>query len=158
MEIKLQKAFIDDCEDIHKIQVISFRYLLHKYNDKNTNPGSESIDTIIFKMGQDFSDYYFIKRKDEKIGAIRIITLQENICRISPMFILPEFQGKGYGQQAIAEAEKLYPYAVGWRLDTIKEERKLCHFYEKMGYQKTGKEECVQDNMTIVYYSKIVEI
>jgi GNAT superfamily N-acetyltransferase len=70
------------------------------------------------------------------------------------MFILPEFQGQGFAQQAIKAAEALYPQAEGWQLDTIKEERKLCHLYEKMGYKRTGKEEVLQDNMTIVYFAK----
>ena len=52
------------------------------------------------------------------------------------------------------QVEALYPQANSWELDTIKEEAKLCHLYEKMGYKRTGKEEALQDNMVIVYYSK----
>ncbi len=105
-------------------------------------------------MKQGFTDYYFIQFNNENIGAIRIVRLQEHIFRISPMFILPEFQGKGLAQQTINAIEALYPQAEGWQLDTIKEETKLCHLYEKMGYKRTGKEEVLQDNMTIVYYAK----
>ena len=154
MCVILQKAYIFDCEKIHQMQVVSFTHLLDKYGDINTNPASESVDQVVRKMNQDFTDYYFIRCDDEIIGAIRIVRLQENICRISPMFILPEFQGKGFAQQTIANIERLYPYAVGWQLDTIKEEPMLCHLYEKMGYQRTGKEKIIQDNMTIVYYEK----
>jgi hypothetical protein len=49
----------------------------------------------------------------------------------------------------------LYPQAEGWQLDTIKGETKLCHLYEKIGYKRTGKEEVLQDNITIVYYAKL---
>lgn len=154
MEIKLQKAYIGDCEEIHKMQVKSFKHLLDKYDDINTNPGAESLEKIIGRMKQEFTDYYFIKLDDKNIGAIRIVRLKGNVCRISPMFILPEFQGKGYAQQTIRAVEALFSQADSWQLDTIKEETKLCHLYEKMGYKRTGKEEVIQDNMSIVCYSK----
>ncbi len=133
MGIRLQKADIYDCEKIHQMQVVSFKYLLDKYGDLNTNPGAESAEQITCKMKQDYTDYYFVCCDAEIIGAIRIVKLPGNICRISPMFILPQFQGKGYAQQIITTIEKLYFYAAGWQLDTIKEEPMLCHLYEKMG-------------------------
>lgn len=156
MELKLQKAYLSDCKKIHIMQVKSFKLLLNKYNDINTNPGAESLEKVIARMKQDFTDYYFIQLNEENIGAIRILRLQGNIFRISPMFILPKFQGKGLAQQTIKAVGTLYPQAEGWQLDTIKEETKLCHLYEKMGYKKTGKEEILQDNMTIVQYGKQV--
>ena len=57
-------------------------------------------------------------------------------------------------QETLYEIEKIYPQTVHWTLDTIKEEAKLCHLYEKMGYRTTGQEECIQQNMTIVFYEK----
>lgn len=50
--------------------------------------------------------------------------------------------------------EEMYPQAEAWRLDTIKEEAKLCHLYEKLGYRRTGQEEVLQPGMTIAYYEK----
>lgn len=152
--VKLEKANITNCEEIHALQVKSFQALLNKYNDIFTNPAAESIERIIKRMNQKNTDYYFIQLENINIGAIRVGRLDNNTCRISPMFILPEFQGNGYAQQALAEVEALYPQANGWQLDTIKEEAKLCHLYEKMGYKRTGKEEVLQENMTIVYYAK----
>ena len=73
--------------------------------------------------------------------------------RISPMFILPQFQGKGFGQQAIALLEEL-TNAETWELDTILQEERNCHLYEKMGYRRTGPTKAVNENMTIVHYEK----
>ena len=152
--VKLIKASIGDCAEIHKMQVHSFKALLDKYNDIDTNPGAESIERIITRMKQDNTDYYLIQLENKNIGAIRIVRLPNNIHRISPIFIMPEFQGKGYAKQAIRKAETLYKQAIGWELDTIKEEPQLCHLYEKMGYHTNGKIEVLQENMTIVYYVK----
>lgn len=158
MALRLQKAYITDCTKIHKMQVTAFKQLLDKYGDIDTNPGAEPVEKIILRMNQDVTDYYLIQFNDEIIGAIRIVGLQGNIFRISPMFILPEFQGKGFAQQTISAVEKLYLQTTGWQLDTIKEETKLCHLYEKMGYQQTGEEERLKDGMTIVYYAKEVSV
>lgn len=152
--IKLKKANLSNCEEIHALQVKSFQALLDKYNDITTNPAAEPIEIIIEKMNQEFTDYYFIQLQNINIGAIRIVRLDNNVFRISPMFILPEFQGNGYAKSAIKEAEALYPQAKVWQLDTIKEEPKLCHLYEKMGYKRTDKEEKLKENMTIVFYVK----
>ena len=105
-------------------------------------------------MAQDTTDYYFIRAEGRPIGAARVQRLPEDACRVSPIFILPAFQGKGYAQAAMRALEELYPQARTWRLDTIREEAKLCHLYEKLGYRRTGREEILQPGMTIVYYEK----
>ena len=154
MLVQLLKADADDCCQIHQMQIKAFTHLLDKYHDHTTNPAAEPLKKITQKMEQAFTDYYFIRLGSENIGAIRVVRLHNGAHRISPMFILPEFQGKGYAQQAIKNAESLYPDACRWELDTIKQEPMLCYLYEKMGYIATGKEKDIQPGMTIIYYEK----
>lgn len=168
MDICLQKANFADCPDIHRMQAEAFLPLLEKYGDYETNPGAESLDRIERRMEQPFTDYYFIMRRNgmpeddrserEKIGVLRVVRLDENACRISPMFVLPAYQNNGYAQRAICCAESLYPLVSHWELDTILQEKKLCHLYEKAGYIRTGKEREIQPDMTIVYYEKRILI
>ena len=40
-------------------------------------------------------------------------------------------------------------------MDTILQEERLVHLYEKMGYQKTGKTAAVNPRMTLVFYQKL---
>jgi len=154
MNISLKKALLSDCTQIHKMQVSAFTQLLEEYQDYDTNPASEPLERIEYKFNQDSTDYLFIMADDVKIGVVRIVKLSEEIHRISPIFILPEFQNKGYAQMAMAEIESVYSDVREWHLDTIKQEIKLCHLYEKCGYFATGKEEDIKDGMTIVYYQK----
>ncbi|WP_058302964.1 GNAT family N-acetyltransferase [Gorillibacterium timonense] len=99
-------------------------------------------------------DQYLIALDCENIGYIRIQRLDEITYRLSQMFILPKFQNKGYAQLAIQYAEILYPEAEKWVLDTIKQETKLCHLYEKMGYKLTGIEHNIKSGMDLVDYAK----
>ncbi len=154
MGIKLEKANINDCEEIHALQIKSFAALFEKYNDEKTNPATESIQILTEKFNHEFSDYYFIEFEDKVIGFIRVFRINDYTCKISPMGILPEYQGFGYAQMTITETEKLYPNAKRWELDTIKQEKKLCYLYEKMGYVKTGKYQNIKEGMDLVFYAK----
>jgi len=156
MPITLRKAFIEDCSLIHQMQVASFRSLLEKYHDLDTNPGAEPLNRVVERMEQPFTDYYFIQMSEVKIGVIRVVRRSDDVCRIAPIFVLPEFQGKGYAQLAMLTAEQLYPKATLWQLATILQEEKLCYFYEKLGYRRTGELENIQPGMDIVYYEKLM--
>lgn len=152
--IELKKAGPRDCKALHAMQVETFMELLEKYHDTATNPAAEPLERVEARMAQDTTDYYFIQAGGRNVGGVRVQRLPENVCRVSPIFILPAFQGRGYAQAAMGALEALYPQAKEWRLDTIKEEAKLCHLYEKLGYRWTGQEEILQPGMTIVYYEK----
>ena len=155
MDINLEKTTIEDANEIHQMQLKSFKELLDKYQDYDISPGNEHIDKIIARINQKETDYYIIKHNNISVGAIRIINLNEGkLNRISPIFILPEFQNKGIAQSVFKTIEKMYKPNNGWVLDTILQEKGNCYLYEKMGYVTTGKTEKINDKMDIVYYEK----
>ena len=151
--IDLKKADRSDCETIHRIQVKAFSPILLKYQDYDSNPASESLDDIYRRFDQSFTDYYLIELDGSEIGALRVCDFGAT-CSLSPICILPEFQGNGYAQSAIRLMEGFYPKAGLWELDTIAQEEKLCYLYEKIGYRKTGRVDHLKDGMDIVYYEK----
>ena len=135
MKVELLRANIGDAKELHAMQVKAFKELLEKY--------------------QDFTFYYFICIGQQKVGAIRIVDKKETVKnkRISPIFILPEFQGKGTAQKAIRLCEEVHG-SENWELSTILQESKNCHLYEKMGYRQTGKTEVINERLTLVFYEK----
>ena len=156
MDLKLEKATIGNINEIHQMQIKAFKNLLEKYEDYDTNPGNENIDKIVARINQKTTDYYIIKFQNISVGAIRICNLDEGkICRISPIFIIPEFQNKGIAQNVFNIIEEKYKPQNGWILDTILQEEGNCYLYEKIGYKKTGKIEKINDKMDIVYYEKM---
>ena len=156
MRISLKKASIRDAEAIYRLQVESFLPLLRKYRDYETNPANEDVERVINRLKQPHTTYYFIILDGVQIGAIRIIYYDEvRRARISPMFIVPEHQGKGYGQDALALVEEVVD-AECWELETILKEEGNCYLYEKMGYRKTGVTREINDRMTIVFYKKLL--
>ena len=155
MQITFIKALFEDCEEIQKFQQESFAQLLEKYQDFDMSPATETLERIQYKLNEPTTTYYFIYTENIKIGVIRLVSIDETTMRISPMMILPQYQNKGYAQKAMLKIEELYSDIKCWQLDTIKQEDKLCYFYEKVGYRKTGKEEEIKQGMDIVYYQKL---
>ncbi|MBT6150093.1 MAG: GNAT family N-acetyltransferase [Gemmatimonadetes bacterium] len=152
--IKLTVATVDDAATIHSLQTEAFLPILEKYQDHETNPANDSIERTLQRLAQPATTYYLIVLEDAPIGAIRVVHDQQlDRARISPMFISPRFQGHGYAQEAIALLEQVVE-AQTWELNTIQEEERNCHLYEKLGYTRTGESIVINDRMTIVAYQK----
>lgn len=157
MDIVLTKATLDDAEEIHRMQLRSFKSLLDKYRDYDISPGAEPLQKVVDRLSQSFTRYYLIEADTEPVGAIRVVLLDEGSrCRISPVFVIPEYQDKGIAQRVFSLIETMYHPVRGWELETILEEKGNCHLYEKIGYEKTGRYEKIHDKMTLVYYEKVV--
>lgn len=154
MDMILKRCDTTDAARIHQMQVRAFWPLFEKYGDTQTSPACESVERVAARLQQPVTDYYFIQAGKEVVGAIRIVRMENATNRISPVFILPEYQGKGLAQRAFARVEEMYPEARWWELDTIMQERGNCHLYEKLGYRQTGQPRAINDRMTIVYYQK----
>ncbi|XMB65923.1 GNAT family N-acetyltransferase [Mycoplasmatota bacterium zrk1] len=156
-KVSLVEATHNDLDKILELQKESFRNLLIKYEDYDINPGNEEIGDIIRRFNQSFTEYLLVVFDGEIIGAVRVIKNEEKrIVRISPIFIVPKYQGKGLSQEVFSLIEARYNWVEKFELDTILQEEKLCYLYEKLGYVRTGVYEEVRDDMTIVYYEKMV--
>ena len=155
MELVLRLASAEDAPVIWEMQKIAFRELLERYQDYDTSPANQALDQLRLRCSQKDRYYYFIDVNGKPVGVLSVTDKQDGSRkRLSPMFILPQFQGRGYAQEAIRQAEKIHGER-GWELDTILQEERLVHLYEKMGYQKTGKTAAVNSRMTVVFYEKL---
>ena len=149
--IRLKLATLSDAEAMHRMQVRAFMPLYEKYHDTAISPACESIEKVRQKIVT--GRYYFIIAEGVAVGGIRVTLYPGRRKGISPLFILPEYQNRGYAQQAMAAVEALHG-ADNWRLDTILQEPGNCHLYEKLGYHRVGHEQPVRPNMTIIDYEK----
>ena len=154
MSVTLRQATRDEVQKIWEMQIEAFRELLEKYQDYDLSPGAEPVDKVIARFEQPWTKYFFIEAEGADIGVIRVVDKNDGSRkRISPLWIMKEFRGKGYAQDAILAVEDLYG-ADNWCLDTILQEKGNCHLYEKMGYHRTGRVEHINERMDIVFYEK----
>lgn len=154
MDISLFRSGLNEASKIHEMQIKAFIPLLNKYRDYETNPANEPLERVIDRLKQAYTDYYIIRNSNISVGAIRIQRKENNIYRVGPVFILPEYQGKGIAQKVFSIIEDMYNDARFWELDTILQEQGNCYLYEKLGYRRTGEIKQINDEMTIVSYEK----
>ena len=155
MSVSLSRASIQDAPALFQMQQQAFLPLLMKYKDYSTNPAAEPLERTEERLRQKNSDYYFILLDGKQIGGIRIGVFKI-YCRVSPIFILPQYQNNGYAKQAMLMAEQKYPGIRRWELETVGEEERLCRFYEKLGYRRIGTAKKLS-NLTLVTYEKIIK-
>lgn len=155
MTVELQKATINDAEVIHRMQLACFAELLEKYQDHDINPGAESLAAVECRLKEPGSDYYLIVLDFTIVGAVRVVQANHStMCRISPVFVLPNFRGMGVAQTALLELEGMYRPKDGWALQTIFEETANCRLYEKLGYEQIGEKRLIKEGMHLVTYAK----
>ena len=157
--IELKLAAIEDAKLLHELQIEAFLPLYEKYHDDDMSPAKESLERIREKIEENHSEFYLIYLKKQAVGGIRIRhhykgEKAEHVSWISPLFIIPAFQGKSIAQRVIHQVFSLYPETLTWKLDTIKQETGNCHLYEKCGFVRSGTEEVINEQMTLVEYEK----
>ena len=154
MSATLRQAKREDIKTIWKMQVEAFSDLLAVYQDYDMSPSAEEMDKVNARFEQPWTKYYFIEAEGKDVGVVRVIDKKDGSRkRISPLWIMKEFRGKGYAQDAIRAVEDLYG-KDNWCLDTILQEKGNLHLYEKMGYKRTGRIEHINERMDIVFYEK----
>ena len=89
--MELRRATEKDSHTIWKIQTEAFAELLTKYEDYDTSPGNETVESIRAKLLQPYTYFYFIIVENNAVGAIRIIDMKDGSRkRIAPLFIIKE--------------------------------------------------------------------
>lgn len=87
--------------------------------------------------------------------AVRIIDIENKVLELKRMFVLPEYQGKGYGrlllEHAIAYAREQQYNKIC--LDTRKQFSTAQHLYRSSGFQETEK---YNDNERAELYFELV--
>lgn len=152
--MELVRVSPGEIDTLWEMQKEAFSGLLEKYRDHDTNPACETKERVEQKVTQENSFFYFIVEDGIKSGAVRVIDKKDGSRkRISPIFIMKQFRGRGFAQKAMKLAEDIHG-SDNWMLETILQEPSNCHLYEKLGYKRTGKIVNVKDGMDLVYYEK----
>jgi len=155
MDFKLEKAQLKDAELIRNGQRVCFLPLLDRYQDHDVNPCNTALETISERIKNHY--FYKIIVNDIFVGAIFIHENPDSFhLKLHTVYVLPEYQGKGFCQKAISEIEAIHNTAKEWVLETPHDLTRNHHVYEKMGYRKNGKVERVNDNLSLIYYEKII--
>lgn len=158
-QVKLVPAKEEDAELLYRLQREAFLPLYEKYRDDETSPAKETREQILAKIRDCHGTFYKICLGRYPIGGIRVRchdngVVYQNIRWIAPLFIIPDFQNRGIAQQVIQKVMGNDSETVIWKLDTIKQEEKNCHLYEKCGFRRVGEEHIIHAGMSLIEYEK----
>lgn len=158
MEITFVKASVEDMPVIQQMYRRAFEPIYLRYHDDETDPYLESLASLQKKSQRVGSEYFFCDSDGVRVGMIRVISDHSTKeARISPMCVLPEFQGQGFAQDILVEIEQRFSDIKTWYLDTIAEESKLVYLYQKVGYQLiSDQHKEIKPGMNLVYFIKHV--
>lgn len=128
------------------------------YRDDKTSPYTEDIALIEHRMRSADTVHYLIYDGKANIGAFRVKYVADNALKLGSLFILPQYRDKGFGTAVLSKIEERYSRAVSAIvLDTIAEEKRNVHLYEKCGYVRDASfDREVSPAMHLIGYRKII--
>lgn len=156
--MELVKVSMEDAEMVSKINVCAFEDERKKFGPWKNNEGPEwyqgkwYTDLNLVKQLIKEHYYYKILVDQEIIGCFWLHDIDEKTIELEDFCILPEYQGKGYGYQALRDMEKLFPSRQKCVLGTPAYSIRNHHLYEKAGYRKVGM---TAEDMVFLYEKNI---
>lgn len=147
--IYLERAMLEDAEQITQIKIIAFNKEINTYLGRNGGPpGYDKVESEIDIIEHCIA--YKILLNEKIIGGLFLYPEEDTIMHFEDFVIHPLYQGKGFGYDVLCKIEKLYPNIKQWRLSTPIFSVGNQYLYEKFGYREVSRDE------EEIYYSKCI--
>ena len=154
MDIELSIVSEEELKTVWEMQRIVFTDVDNKYRLNSRQAISkEPFEKTLERFNHKKNTFYFIKDDDVRVGALQIaIDESKPKKQLYFLWVLPEYENKGYGQKAIKALEDIYG-SSNWQLFCFAEEKKNNYFYKKLGFQEVDRVK-VNDYLTKIVYEK----
>lgn len=160
-EVRLVRAGIADAETLHRMKHTAFWPVYDRYHDDATSPALELLSKVKAQLEHPATDWYILRRGETDVGGMRIVREHTEdslpVCRISPLFVLPEYQHQGVASAALMAAFSLYPEAALWRISAILQEHDTLRLYERHCFRRTEVVPTACPGMDIVHLTRLQE-
>lgn len=155
--LEFQKSALKDAKLLTELKIRTFDDDSRRFFNR-PNGGPPGYDSVEFQRELIINHMTYNILWDSNIIGSMTITDNGNFhYELSTIFIIPEYQNKGIGQQAIMFIEQEFQDAKKWTLDTPSTATRNHYLYEKMGYTKVH--EILIDkktNLFLYFYEKMV--
>ena len=157
-----RQANHNDVSALSQIQKQAFRSLYEKYQDKG-NPFLRDENDISMRLDNAKYRVFCVLEDDIIVGGLFNMCfgsglffdkLGEGEYYLQRIFINPDRQGKGIGQQAILLCEKEFVDAKTFYVDFPKDLDKNRTCYERAGFIDTGKTATVETGLVLASFVK----
>ena len=103
--MNIQKANINDAEEILALQKLAYKSEAKLHGDFQIPPLVETLD----ELKEKFQTHVFLKATAEGkiIGSVRVLQ-KDNTCYIGRLMVHPDFQNRGIATKLLMEIEKCF--------------------------------------------------
>lgn len=152
MNIAFERATPADAETLVKVQIAAFHDDARLYPSAEIGgpPGYDSVEVMLRKIRETI--VYKILLDEEIVGGIIVDDEGDGHYHLDVLDVDPAYHNRGIGTQAMRFIEGVYTDARRWTLNTPGYAIRNQHFYEKLGYVKTG--EYPFEYFTLIDYEK----
>lgn len=99
-----------------------------------TPTDEEAMEDLIFWTGENHK-MYFVCKEDKKIGFVHLASRGARIDWLEDLFILPEYQGHGYGTKTLELVENIVKeYSDSLYLEVAARNSNALKLYHRNGY------------------------
>lgn len=105
----------------------------------------------------DVEHSYIISKDGADIGWI-MYKIDENICELDIVVLLPTERYKGYGKEIFSDLLNRHPKLNTIKLDVQQRNEHAIKFYKKMGFQIIGEEYQPVNGEKIPYYNMLLNL
>jgi len=151
MNYQIEKAEINDAEEILKIQKLAYQIEANRYNNYDIPPLKQTVE----ELKNQFKDHIILKAESNNkiIGTVRAYE-KNGTCYVGRLAIHPDMQNQGIGTALMKEIEKLYnpkryELFVGSKSDNN------IYLYQKLGYNIYERNQYECGNIEIFYMERI---
>lgn len=148
--IVIERARIEDAEEILNLQKLAFQSQAEIYNDFNLPPLTQRLE----EMKLDFQSQIVLKAVADRriVGSVRA-SMNEGTCYIERLIVQPDVQNQGIGTKLMGEIERAFSEAERFKLFTGHKSKRSIHLYQKLGYQITRTEN-ITGGLSLVHMEK----
>lgn len=145
----IEKALIEDMEEILRLQYIAYQSEALLYNERSIQPLTQTLEEAI----EEFAFNIVLKAVSDGgiIGSIRAFE-EQNTVHIGKLMVHPSYQNRGLGKLLLQMIEGEFPGKRFELFTGMKSEKNLA-LYEKCGYSRFKNRE-TKTGLTFVYLEK----
>ena len=157
-EIVFEKAVENDIPELTEVMTRAFDDDTRRFRGNPAGGGPPGYNTGNFlRKWMGLGICYKITKDGNAVGGIIVFINRHRNNHLGSIWVDPQYQNLGIGEQAIQFIEKTYPDAKKWSLGTPEWSTRNHHFYEKCGYKKVGEEYNEGEDFTGFRYDKVMK-
>lgn len=145
----IQKAEVDDLEEILTLQKLAYRSEAELNNDFTIPPLRQTLDEIRVEFEK--MDFFKVVQDGRLIGSVRTHE-KDGTCHIGRLIVHPVFQNRGIGSQLLQAIENI-SNCRRFELFTSQRSERNLHLYAKFGYREFNRV-ALNEKVTLIFLEK----